>query len=114
MQKNRMWMYVLPSVFLVLLLCALVETPQDSAIALPEKGFITGATLLPCVPPAPDNATHYTLRTEAFGRETALPAQPFAALDNAIPIADANGRIVCYGSYVRCVYQVFRQEAACG
>lgn len=112
--RKALWTICLTGLFL-LLLSALVVTPED---ALPREP----------VPPLPANAPVFVVAAPApaalpADRETAgtemrfffaLLAVPFLAAANPAHKHDSNGRVLTSARYENSVYQLFRPEVAGG
>lgn len=101
---------------LLVLLSALVETPQSAAAAAaPAENSqpVANTVLVPAVMP-----TH-EVSPESRGAYAAFLSLAFIAyltLSDPLPVMgrDANGRVLRRRSYTRSFYPVFHQELACG
>lgn len=103
------------AVVMLALLSALIVSPEaDAPVApMPEPNLLT-ASIMPYALPAPD-AQPDAPKADAAPRGTILaPAQAVSLPDALSARTDANGHVIAHRSYLRSVYQAFRQDTACG
>ena len=112
--RKALWTICLTGLFL-LLLSALVVTPEDALPREPVPPLPANAQLFLAAAPAPAAPA---ADRESSGAETrfffVLLCALFPAAAAAARKCDSNGRILTSARYVNSVYQLFRPEVAGG
>lgn len=106
------WVALLIALGALLLLSALVETPQAEAAAPAELPAARSVTAFAVMPPAPASAAPSAMG--AWLKIAGLFAVVVLLLPRLNCTCDANGRVLCKRRYARSFYPVFRQDLACG
>ncbi len=113
--KHRLFVFLVALLIglgMLLLLSALIETPQAETAEPAELPSAHSVTAFAGMPPVPTSAA-----ASAFGAWLKI-AGLFAVIAMLLPrlncTCDANGRVLCKRRYVRSFYPVFKQDLACG
>ena len=106
--------WLLCMAFLLLALSSLIVTVDPEAAALPpERSFFVQAAFLPYQPPSSDDTPPPVL-LRALRSEEGLYLLLWLSIPFLAGCRDANGHWIRKKRYIDSVYQVFRQEVACG
>ena len=113
-KRGGLWC-LLGVALLFLALSSLIEAPaMEHTDGVPPPAAAEYAVLLASAFPAREEPHHFLLPSRVFFGVVLVFLSCGTAMRSAALCRDANGRWIRKKRYVSSVYQVFRQETACG